>query len=436
MKTILTALALFLLLALPAQAFDAGRFQQLHVKIPAIMQGVNPTPPLGLAYVISDAAGWGGTEEAAALDLQSAGWLAVGLNLAKYRDSLIKGDDECHDVGDELIDLSQALQRELNITTYQTPVLIGFGQGGVLAYGAAKQALPASFVAGVAIVPPGAAGRLLNVPKMLCDGPPAKKTAQGWLYDLSAPIKVPFKVYTTREPDVSALIKSYEHAAPAPNSIADLPLVPLPAAAGVTGGPRNSFVIFISGDGGWRDLDKTIAEALQKQGVSVVGWDSLRYFWSAKTSEQLAGDLGRVITHYGALWHSSHVALVGYSFGADAIPFAYNRLPAELQSHVSLLGLLALSKSAAFEIEVEGYIGMEGDSDKPLAPELPRLPAGKVLCFYGEDDADDSACPDFAGRVGAQVVKTEGGHHFDEAYEPLAAQLKAAIKTHERADLD
>jgi type IV secretory pathway VirJ component len=77
--------------------------------------------------------------------------------------------------------------------------------------------------------------------------------------------------------------------------------------------------IVISGDGGWRDLDRTIAEKLRSQGVSVVGWDSLRYFWSRKTPAQVARDLGAVIDTYTARWGASKVALVGYSFGAGVL---------------------------------------------------------------------------------------------------------------------
>lgn len=56
--------------------------------------------------------------------------------------------------------------------------------------------------------------------------------------------------------------------------IANLPLIELPAEH------RGPFLaIVLSGDGGWRDVDKDVAEKLRSEGVSVVGWDSLRYFW-------------------------------------------------------------------------------------------------------------------------------------------------------------
>ena len=61
-------------------------------------------------------------------------------------------------------------------------------------------------------------------------------------------------------------------------SVAGLPLVELPASS-----QSRLMAVFFSGDGGWRDIDRTIGEHLQSMGVSVVGWDSVRYFWRRKT---------------------------------------------------------------------------------------------------------------------------------------------------------
>ena len=113
-------------------------------------------------------------------------------------------------------------------------------------------------------------------------------------------------------------------AAAADDTLAGLPLVELPVAA-----PGRLMAVVYSGDGGWRDIDKDIAGRLQDKGVPVVGVDSLRYFWSEKTPEQIAADLGLIIDHYREAWQRPDVVLVGYSFGADVLPFAYNRLPAD-----------------------------------------------------------------------------------------------------------
>ena len=91
--------------------------------------------------------------------------------------------------------------------------------------------------------------------------------------------------------------------------VGGLPLIELPASK-----PSGLMAVFLSGDGGWRDIDKTIAENLQSLGVSVVGWDSVRYFWQSKTPQQTAADLSAVILDYSAKWHADKVALIGFSF--------------------------------------------------------------------------------------------------------------------------
>jgi type IV secretory pathway VirJ component len=183
--------------------------------------------------------------------------------------------------------------------------------------------------------------------------------------------------------------------------------------------PGSMLAVVVSGDGGWRDLDKTIAHALCDEGVSVIGLDSLRYFWSAKSPEQTASDLNRIIQTYTVRWHSKSVALVGYSFGAGVLPFAYNRLPKGIRDKISVMSLLGFAEGADFEIRVTGWLGMP-PSDKALAafPEIAKVPPGLVQCFYGEDEAD-TICPALA-RIGMAVIRTSGGHHFGGDYRQLA----------------
>ena len=204
--------------------------------------------------------------------------------------------------------------------------------------------------------------------------------------------------------------------------VSDLPLIELPAAH-----PNGLMAIVISGDGGWRDLDKTIAEELQKDGVSVIGWDSLRYFWSEHSPEQTSHDLSRVLQTYSSRWHADHVALIGYSFGADVMPFAYNRLPDAVRAKVSLISLLGFAPSADFQIRVTGWLGMPA-SDKALSvkPGFARLPPKIVQCFYGEHE-DDTLCPTLT-KTGVEVIRTSGDHHFGHDYAALEKRILNALK--------
>jgi type IV secretory pathway VirJ component len=199
--------------------------------------------------------------------------------------------------------------------------------------------------------------------------------------------------------------------------VSDLPLIELRAAR-----PTDLLAIVISGDGGWRDLDKTMAEAMQREGVSVIGIDALRYFWSEKTPQQVAHDLGRVMQTYGARWHTSHVALIGYSFGADVMPFAYNRLPDALRAKVSYVSLMGFSPTADFQIRVTGWLGMPA-SDKalPVQGELAKLPPAMVQCIYGEKE-EDTLCPKLT-KTGIDVIRLQGDHHFGGDYDALAKRI-------------
>jgi type IV secretory pathway VirJ component len=200
-----------------------------------------------------------------------------------------------------------------------------------------------------------------------------------------------------------------------------IPVVEVPA-----GQTTDTVTLFLSGDGGWRDLDRDVAGEMAKLGYPVVGIDTLRYYWQHKTPEQSAIDLSELMQHYRQKWGTKRFVLTGYSFGADVLPAIYNRLPAEDQQRIDAVILLAFARSGSFEIEVEGWLGNAG-KEAPTGPEMARLPAAKVVCIYGEEEADESGCTDHTA-VGERL-KLPGGHHFDENYPALAKRLIGDIET-------
>ncbi|MFF7708004.1 AcvB/VirJ family lysyl-phosphatidylglycerol hydrolase [Pseudomonas sp. NPDC007930] len=199
-----------------------------------------------------------------------------------------------------------------------------------------------------------------------------------------------------------------------------MPVVEVPA----TGTPGDTVTLFLSGDGGWRDLDKDVAGDMAQLGYPVVGIDTLRYYWQHKAPEESAEDLSEVMEYYRHKWNAKHFILAGYSFGADVLPAIYNRLGEDDQKRVDGLILLAFARSGSFEIEVEGWLGQEG-KEAPTGPEMAKLPPEKVLCVYGEEETAESGCTDTTA-VG-QKLKLPGGHHFDENYPALTQKLLAVI---------
>jgi type IV secretory pathway VirJ component len=219
-----------------------------------------------------------------------------------------------------------------------------------------------------------------------------------------------------------------ESAAPVAESVADLPLVEVPAAAGIAtaGDPGDALAVILSGDGGWTSLDREVGEALAADGIPVVGWSSLQYYWHARTPEGAAADLARLLRHYLAAWHKERAFLIGYSLGADVLPFLVNRLPADLAARVSLVALIGASHTATFEFHVAEWLGGGGKDLPRTLPEAEKIRAPRVLCFYGAEEAD-TICPELEGP-GVRVVSLAGGHHFGGDFQGIARRILAELR--------
>jgi type IV secretory pathway VirJ component len=202
-----------------------------------------------------------------------------------------------------------------------------------------------------------------------------------------------------------------------------MPVVEVPVTK-----PVDNATIFYSGDGGWRDLDRSVAGEMAAMDYPVVGVDVLRYFWQHKTPEQAATDLSSTMAYYRKNWGVKSFVLVGYSFGADILPAIYNRLPPQDKDGVALLVLIALANSADFEIHVSGWLG-QSSGEKSLVPELAQIPKNKILCVYGKEEKAETACTELLNSE-ANILELPGGHHFDQDYPKLTKQILDVYRQH------
>ncbi len=207
--------------------------------------------------------------------------------------------------------------------------------------------------------------------------------------------------------------------------LGDLPLIEVPA----TSGTSDILAVLLTGDGGWATPDRGVSRELAASGIPVVGLNSLKYFWSAKTPEQAAGDLGRIVKHYGEAWRKTKVVLIGYSLGADVLPFMMNRLAEDLQARVEVVVLMGPSDSAEFEFHLGDWLGRgPGKSAQPTIPEIRKIrPEAAILCVYGEGDKDQICTQLDPRRV--RSVQIPGGHKVGSGYEPVARAILDAVKT-------
>ena len=378
-----------------------------------------------------------------ALALAKADMITVSFDFDALRAELAKSPptDECHYVSDDMKDLAQAVQRKLGLERYFFPVVAGRGDGAAFAYAALAQA-PANTLGGaigIGFKP------LLETDRTYCFDPQLERASDGYfalrrIPDMPAPWRAiaperdrqGIETFQGSDGDV-AFVPAEDDAA------TRQALVDNAVALGKTGerghsqlpvsiirpeGLVKGLAVIISGDGGWRDIDKSIGEWLSQKGVAVVGLDSLRYFWSKKSPKDVASDLALLFDHYGAEFGTNRYAIVGFSFGSDIMPDVWPELPKAVRDHVRLVSLLALGTNADFEVTVEGFIGAASAESRPLAPLLHQLPLDRTLCIYGREEAEDNETSCTAPELGdAQRLALEGGHHFDGDYGKAAEAI-------------
>ena len=127
-----------------------------------------------------------------------------------------------------------------------------------------------------------------------------------------------------------------------------------------------------------------------------------------------------MIRYYLRRFDKRRVLLVGYSQGADVLPFAVNRLPAGSRASIALTAVIGLSEHAVFEFHVTNWISDDA-SGPPTLPEVNRITGAPVMCIYGKDESD-SVCPKLdPARV--RIVQMPGGHHFNGDYAGLAQRI-------------
>ncbi len=422
------------------------------------------------SHVVLFVSGDGGWEKGVVViskELRDMDTLVVGIDIKNYFPYLRTAHGKCTFPAADLEELSKYVQKNLDYPEYLPPILIGYSSGATLIYAALAQAPPNTFAGAISLgfCPD------LQLRKPFCKGESLqyilKQHTEGmyllpdttlesqWIalqgtvdqvcnpnstedYVKQIPkskvILLPrvghgFAVEKNWMPQFkeaffeiakvkTAAVASASSSTSTSTNVDGLPIVQVPSVK-----PSSSsdiFAVILSGDGGWASLDRQIGNELAKNGIPVVGFNTLQYFWKKRTPAESAQDLQRVLVHFFQDWKKQKAIIVGYSLGADVLPFMINRLPSDLQSKIQLLALLGPSQKADFEFHLSDWVGSFGDDGKPTVPEIGKLKQ-KLLCFYG-DNEKDSACPHVQTKF-AKIIPLKGGHHFNGDYQLLAKSI-------------
>lgn len=192
-----------------------------------------------------------------------------------------------------------------------------------------------------------------------------------------------------------------------------------------------TLILFLSGDGGWwGDIDAQLANRLAAKGYAVIGLDSNVWFAKTRKVDEISSHVSALLSQYTARAKAAKVALIGYSYGADVLPLAINRLSRALSRKIAAIVLIAPERKTALQVTLlERADLVQGDID--LAPEFAKLPKRATVCIYGKSEKDETGCTLPALR-GAQVIGLPGGHHFGDNVALLGDRLLSAVNTRAR----
>jgi type IV secretory pathway VirJ component len=422
--------------------------------------------PRRTVVLLSGAGGLDAAVSELAAALARKGALVVAVDTPAYLAARPAG--RCVYPAGDVEELAQHVEKLRAVLAYERPVVVGHSRGAALAWAAVSNAPTGSFLGAVAVAP--CPERPLPV-KLCGHGTAPRELGEGTLPPL-APPAAPVEIVAAAEdatcpaapaealakalgarftkvagaghalsrPVDEAVVEAVERLAPAtatpapastasaPSSaaatpVADLPLVEVPSRK-----PGHALAVLLTGDGGWVGADKGLANVLADGGVSVVGLDSLRYFWVRRTPEETARDLARILAHYRAAWGRDVSVLVGYSRGADIVPIVAGLLPADERARLALVAMLGPSTFAEFEVHaIDIFANKRRANAMDTEPAL-RKTAGAIpmICFHGADE-HDSLCPRLKDLPWVQDVLHGGGHRLgsDSASEMGRAILDA-----------
>jgi type IV secretory pathway VirJ component len=460
---IVLPIAFFLNFTLPpsttAETLEYGRFGTLNLYR-------TTTHPSRLVLFVSGDGGWNQGVVDMARALADADALVVGIDINTYLKRIVESPETCAYCAADFEALGKFVQKKLGFPNFVQPALVGYSSGATLVYAVLGQspantfggALSMGFCPDLTLAKPlcrsnGLAWQQDPKQKTLYRFPPFQHLRNPWvafqgtidkvcdprqteafvrLVSGGRLVSLPgvghgFSVPKNWMPQFKKAIADLTAPPAEPPAVhggdlGDLPLVEVPAA----GSDSKQLVVFLTGDGGWAGLDQEVSRELADRGLPVVGLNSLKYFWSPRTPEGATADLARILRYYLGRWQKDSAVLMGYSFGADVLPFMAARLPQELRARTALIALLGPGRQTSFEFHLSDWLGGLQKGLQPVQPEVEHLSGTNLLCLYGREE-NDSLCPSIH-QPGAKVIALEGAHHFSGNYAAIAKHVLTALE--------
>jgi type IV secretory pathway VirJ component len=409
--------------------------------------------PANVIIMISGDAGWKYGVVDFAETFSESNSLVIGVDILRYFKDLRQRTGDCYNVASDFVNLAAVIEKRYNFSDYRSPVIMGYSSGATLVYGILAQARPGTFIGGISLgfCPD------IDLPKKLCqtNGLVEKADPTGNSYFLEPDaslgnswiilqgkldricnysevadfvkktsdaelISIPdeghgFSKWSNFMPQwkdaYTRLIGKYDSSQTTTYSKNDLKGLPLEITHSKIRKIESPVALIISGDGGWYSFEQLIADKLAEHGIPTIGLDSRKYFWNRRTPEETAADIAKALSYYCKLWGKERLLLIGYSLGAEIVPFIVNRLPRDMKEKINLSVLLSPETNTDFEIHISNMLGLGNNKNTYLVmDEILKMKDYPTLCIFGKDEK--SKIPELLKDTFVKISIIPGDHHY------------------------
>lgn len=432
------------------------------------------TEPEALVLFVSGDGGWNQLPENLSRKLLHEGAMVAGINISRYLTRKMTEHEKCYYPAGDFEELSLFLQKKYKFRNYLKPILMGYSSGATLVYGILAQAPANTFKGAIAM---GFCPDIATVVPLCTTAAlkqhPTKPGGPIWILEPSDKLTAPFIVINGIDDKVcdypktvefmkkvntgeligipkaghgmsveknyfSNLVYAYKKIknsvsytgmiaaktspaakTPVQKPESSLPLVVLPE----TKPSEEPLLFFISGDGGWTSFDQSVAEKLVARGAPVVGLDAQKYFWQARTPDETATEINKVLRFYLGAWNKKSFILCGYSFGADIIPYLATRLQPDVSPMLKAMIMMSPDTKADFEIHVSDMLSFGNSHDTfDVVSELRKSKARvHSVCIFGSEE--DSQPARLFEAAGATIRILPGQHHYGNNYNAIVNEI-------------
>jgi type IV secretory pathway VirJ component len=406
-----------------------------------------------VVIMISGDGGWKSGVVSFAKEFSRMNNIVIGVDILRYFKELRQRTEDCYRVASDFVELATAIEKRYNFTEYKPAVIMGYSSGATLVYGILAQARPGTFVGGISLgfCPD------IELPKMLCEtnGLEEKVDVTGKSYFLQPDARLG-NHWIVLQGKLDKIC-SFDEVAEFVARTADAELVPLPSTGhgfskwsdfmpewkeaftrltqksgkeqlstgtadliknlplsvtyAKTQDKEKPAALIISGDGGWYSFEQSIADNFAGIGIPTIGLDSKKYFWKRRTPDQSAEDIVNTLQFYCKEWEREQFILIGYSLGAEVVPFIINRMSPEMRAKIFSTVLLSPDISTDFEIHISNMLGMGNRQNTyNVTNEIITMQPVPTLIILGSGEKTE--IPDLLSGKGATIKKIPGDHHY------------------------